>query len=491
MAQGNGGRRFLPASAAVCAALLVTACGEELENADGLPGADDETEQTEGSADGSGGDSGGSSGSDGTGSGGSDQEGSDTDGGTGGSGTTGDGGTDSGDTGDDSPDSGDSTEEGSDSEDSTDGGSGSEDQTGGDSDSTDQDPSKSDPAEGAAGTWIKQDPEAGAGEPEYRPYSGVTAGDGFVYYWGGGHKTHPGNDVDAYDIANNRWVQLTEEENWENVWEWDHLTQEEKEAMDDSRRGGWEVDLLSPRGRPVTKHSYGQMAWWPGHGYCLLKQRLWCYDPEKGDADGAWTDLAKDPFPFDNSGQIAIWDLSYDPELDTVVTVAGSGYSERAWAYNPETGGWDTVVTDGSTGGKYTEVYSALDPETGWSTVYAQQRWQQMNFRTGEVKEMAQLRHNGEPVGASLSIEWAPELGKALVAKKVDGRLRMWTYDPEADRWSDFELDGDGPMDAHAKWDTLARDPKTGTYVFLAKEDENAGDGETPETWTFHLAEEP
>ncbi|MFA9461268.1 hypothetical protein [Thiohalorhabdus methylotrophus] len=443
MLQGNGGNRYIPAGAVVFAALLMTACGDTLENADGLNGTGEESDQTGQTPTGGGGDSGGSTDADQT---------------------------DSGDSGGDAQDPG----------------------TGDSGDNTDgsEDPPKSEPVEGQSGTWIKQSPQAGAGQPDYRPYSGVTAGNGFVYYWGGGHKTHPGNDVDAYDIANNRWIQLTEEENWENVWQWDHLTQSEKEAMDASRRGGWEVDLLSPRGRPVTKHSYGQMAWWPGHGYCLLKQRLWCYDPEKGDTDGAWTSLAKDPFPFNNEGQIAIWDLSYDPQLDTVVTVAGSGYSQRAWAYNPQTGAWDTVVTGASTGEKYSEVYSALNPETGWSVVYAQSRWLQMNFRTGEVKQMAQLRYNGQRVGASLSMEWSPELGKVLVAKNVDGRLRMWTYNPGSDRWATFELAGEGPANAHGKWDTLARDPQTGVYVFLAKENENANEGQTPETWTFHLSGE-
>ncbi|KPV39027.1 hypothetical protein AN478_11930 [Thiohalorhabdus denitrificans] len=347
-----------------------------------------------------------------------------------------------------------------------------------------------------ADTWVRQDPAVGerfneddaGGEPEYRPYAGVTAGDGRVYYWGGGHKTHDGNDIDAYDIRDNEWVQLTEEEDWTDVDDWDHLTAQEKQDIKDSNNAGWEVDLLSPRGRPVTKHSYAQMAWWPGHGYCLLKQRLWCYDPAMGDSDGAWQDLAEDPFPFDNTGQIAIWNLTYDPGLDTVVTVAGSGHNERAWAFDAQTGTWRTVVTAGSTGDAYTEVHSAYNPESGWHIVFAQNRWQRMNFGTGEVKEMAQLRHNGERVGASFSIEWAPELGKALVAKRLDGQLRMWTYDPRANAWSEFELAGDGPMNAHAKWDTLARDPETGVYVFLAKEDENAEEGETPETWTFWLS---
>ncbi|MFP4561592.1 MAG: hypothetical protein ACLFQ3_09755 [Thiohalorhabdus sp.] len=350
-----------------------------------------------------------------------------------------------------------------------------------------------------ADTWVQQDPEVkdpwegDTREPEYRPYAGVAAGDGRVYYWGGGHKTHDGNDIDAYDVRANEWVQLTEEEDWTDVDDWDHLTGQEKRDIKASNNAGWEVDLLSPRGRPVTKHSYGQMAWWPGQGYCLLKQRLWCYDPEKGDQDGAWTDLTPNPFAdidgFNPLESIAPWNLTYDPNLfgGTVVSFLGAA-GGRVMAYDPEARAWVTVnnrLKDGT----YTEVYSAYDPESGWHIVSANGQWQMVNTE-GESREMAQLRNNGSVVTGSLSMEWAPELGKVLVMKGIDDELRMWTYDPETDTWSDFELKGEGPNNAHAKWDTLARDPETGVYVLLAKEDQRADDGEIPETWTFWLSGE-
>ncbi|MFP4561591.1 MAG: hypothetical protein ACLFQ3_09750, partial [Thiohalorhabdus sp.] len=58
-------------------------------------------------------------------------------------------------------------------------------------------------------------------------------------------------------------------------------------------------------------------------------------------------------------------------------------------------------------------------------------------------------------------------------------------YDPEANAWERFQLENRGPVDAHAQWDTLARDSDTDKYVFLAKEDEDPN--QTPETWTFRL----
>lgn len=42
--------------------------------------------------------------------------------------------------------------------------------------------------------------------PQARAYSGIAIGNGKILYWGGGHQGYPGNDVDLYDIATNRWI---------------------------------------------------------------------------------------------------------------------------------------------------------------------------------------------------------------------------------------------------------------------------------------------
>ncbi|MFA9461266.1 right-handed parallel beta-helix repeat-containing protein [Thiohalorhabdus sp. Cl-TMA] len=465
MLRKSGGNLRGPGSVAL-AALLVSSCGYGPDETDTWTQVGDDTQQTDSGS--------GDQNNDGSGSGDLNDGGSGSDSG---SGDQNDGGSGS-DSGSGDQDDGDSgSDSGSGDQDSGDSGS--------DSGSGDQDSGDSGSDSGSAdSSWSQESAQTDPDEPDYRPYSGVTAGNGFVYYWGGGHKTHPGNDVDAYDIVNDRWVQLTEEENWENVWEWDHLTEQEKQEMDASRRGGWEVDLLSPRGRPVTKHSYGQMAWWPGHGYCLLKQRFWCYDPEMGDADGAWTDLGQPPF---NIAGIAPWNLTYDPDLDTVVSFTGTG-TGNAYKYNPDSGNWTTVASYvGRDSSSWSDVYSVYDPGAKQHIVYAGQQWQKVDLATGAAEPMAQLRHKvGVDRLGTFSLEWAPELDKVLVANNTNGVMSLYTYDPESDTWSDFSLKGTGPVNAHVKWDTLARDPKTGVYVLIAKDDENPY--ETPQTWTFRLS---
>ncbi|MFP4616280.1 MAG: hypothetical protein ACLFRB_10440 [Thiohalorhabdus sp.] len=412
-----------------------------------------------------------------------------------------------------------------------------------------------------SGTWVKQDPAVGDEfneteadaelEPEYRPYSGVEAGDGRVFYWGGGHKSYDGNDIDAYEIVENRWDQLTKEENTNDVVSWyepdmsdevshaesqigstwtkdwldsdrdqndeefffgHELSQEEREVINEiaqikySQGGGHEVDILTPRERPLSKHSYDQIAWWPGQGFCLLKQRLWCYDPEVEDEDGPWNSLIQAPSDIrKNIHDFHPWNLAYDPELDTLVSFYAAGYTGAYVYHPPETedssGSWehrDVVFSRDCEDGNepWSQVYSVHNPDSGYHIVYAGQKWQRINLATGETKEMAQLRNHPDlqgkleesrcgPLIRSFSMEWSPELDKALVLISIEDQLHFWAYDPEANAWERFQLENRGPVDAHAQWDTLARDSDTDKYVFLAKEDEDPN--QTPETWTFRI----
>ncbi|HKJ77452.1 MAG TPA: right-handed parallel beta-helix repeat-containing protein, partial [Gammaproteobacteria bacterium] len=216
-------------------------------------------------------------------------------------------------------------------------------------------------------------------------------------------------------------------------------------------------------------------------------QRFWCYDPSMGDADGAWTDLGQPPFNLDG-GSIAPWNLAYDPDLDTVVTFMGTGGAGKVYVYNADSGNWN-YVTDiqPRSYNDWSEVYSDYDPNSGYHIVYAGKQWQRINVQTGDVKPMAQLR---DMIGVNdletFSMEWAPELNKLLVAYNKGNGLHLYTYDPTTDTWANFQLKGQGPTDALAKWDVLARDPKTGVYVLLAKATTAAD--HPPATWTFTLS---
>ncbi|MFA9460981.1 hypothetical protein [Thiohalorhabdus methylotrophus] len=337
-------------------------------------------------------------------------------------------------------------------------------------------------------TWVKRDPE-GAGkeenEPDYRPYSGVAAGAGYVFYWGGGHKTHGGNDVDAYLPEEDRWVQLTEEENWENAGSWSHLTPEEKKKLEKARGGGWHVDYLSPRGRPLTAHSYTQVAWFASADrFCISKFGIWCYAPEKGDQEGAWEQVGE-RIPVSKNA-IAPWNLTYDPDLKALVSFTGTG-KVTGYLLNDKLGTWEKrVEAAGESWETWSQVFSAYDPVHGEHIVYGAGRWVRVDLRDMQAEEMTQLKEIAGSQPHTFSLEWAPELEKVLLAGHMDGELQLWTYDPEKDVWGRFYMNGKGPVNAHARWDTLAREPETGLYVFVAADDEDAA--QIPETWVFRLS---
>jgi hypothetical protein len=60
-------------------------------------------------------------------------------------------------------------------------------------------------------TWVKLNPNR---EPAGRSYSGIHYGNGKIFYFGGGHGSYAGNDVEIYDIATNTWTQQYTPELW-------------------------------------------------------------------------------------------------------------------------------------------------------------------------------------------------------------------------------------------------------------------------------------
>ena len=51
-----------------------------------------------------------------------------------------------------------------------------------------------------------------AGMAKARMYSGACFGGGCLWYFGGAHRSYPGNDVELFDPRSNRWIQATEPE---------------------------------------------------------------------------------------------------------------------------------------------------------------------------------------------------------------------------------------------------------------------------------------
>jgi len=151
--------------------------------------------------------------------------------------------------------------------------------------------------------------------PVGRSYSGVCYGAGTIFYFGGGHGSHPGNDVELYDVATNTWIQATEVESWKDIDTWAHVPDELKKATKRSIGGGSSSAVLSPKGRPLTLHTYQMHAYFPEKRafYNQIAGGLWAFDPVKRE----WGRVNKRTF---RRGDVHTQNLVYDPDLKTLFT---------------------------------------------------------------------------------------------------------------------------------------------------------------------------
>src|SRR4029453_8301695 len=84
------------------------------------------------------------------------------------------------------------------------------------------------------------------GNPIFRSFSGLAAGDGVVLSFGGGHAGHPGNDLDLYSFESNTWTIPYAPE----------CPEPGTPTPRQGRGGGVATRGISPQGRPWVHHTY-------------------------------------------------------------------------------------------------------------------------------------------------------------------------------------------------------------------------------------------
>ncbi|MGH7397282.1 MAG: hypothetical protein ACRELW_07080, partial [Candidatus Rokuibacteriota bacterium] len=117
-------------------------------------------------------------------------------------------------------------------------------------------------------------------DPIARSYSGLVYGNGVVFNFGGGHATHPGNDVDLYRADANEWAVQYPPESPVN-------------GSDEAQTiagAGSSVTAITALGRPYTEHTYQQAAYDSRRKrfMSVLRSGTWAWDP----ATTKWTLLA-------------------------------------------------------------------------------------------------------------------------------------------------------------------------------------------------------
>lgn len=86
--------------------------------------------------------------------------------------------------------------------------------------------------------------------------------------------------------------------------------------------GGWGVPVLSPKGRPLTEHTYQQHAWFPEEQafYNTLTGGLRAFEPRKR----KWRKVCDAKGTARGRG-IHTWNLTYDPGLKTLIAIVVGG----------------------------------------------------------------------------------------------------------------------------------------------------------------------
>lgn len=316
-----------------------------------------------------------------------------------------------------------------------------------------------------ANTWVHVKTER---SPVGRSYSGVCYGGGYIFYFGGGHGSHPCNDVELYQVDTNTWIQATEPENFQEADKWTHLTEEERQAVKRIIGGGSGANVLSPKGRPLVRHTYQMHCYFPEQeAFFNMLNGLWAFDPAKP----GWKLVSKKTF---KRGDVHTQNLTYDPELETIFTIVCAFADRGVHVFDPQTKTWSRKCGIPTT--KWSEVYSTYDSARKLHIVRAGGRWWTLNMSTGETKFIKDLdearKEAGGESGAyteSLSLEYDPESNRTLAiiaGGKRGSPLELWAYDTDKDSWSRVKMHEKAPAGI-PNWDLLVYDPVHRCFLFV------------------------
>ena len=358
-------------------------------------------------------------------------------------------------------------------------------------------------------TWVQcdapfvddRDQSQDGSEPDYRAFSSMEAtDDGRLIYWGGGHQNYGGNDVDVYETGTDEWRQWTEEENWKtDLCDgtygdaggsdppcWHHLSSAEKDEFSNSIEGGTtRTGYLSGRGRPITRHVYQQMDWWPEKGWFIVDYKgdgLWAWDPSRGDDNGAWMQITPDNDPASGGqGGIAQWSVRWDSVRKQWVSFqGGSGSYQRVEVL--ENGAWSGTGISVSNDGGQLEVYAEHDIDDDLWVVNNDGDWQVIDLGAGTSTNVADTN-------ASQCFEYDPISGDMIVLDEDAGDVAIVrSYDAATDTWATLSVanapDLTGAQNSRCRWDVFEYDPVRGRFYMLYLNGETGGDADL---WTFKL----
>jgi len=310
-------------------------------------------------------------------------------------------------------------------------------------------------------TWVHVKPNR---NPEGRSFSGVCWGHGLIFYFGGGHASYVGNDVELYDVAANTWTQATEVEDWREADKWTHLDDTDKKKVKPIGGGCSPAPFaLSPKGRPLVYHTYQQHVWFPEeqafYNINVWQQAgLFAFDPAKKE----WREITRQIPQFGDQSTLA---LTYDPGLKTVIAMTTTR-GPAAYTFDGAKKTW-TKKCDfpkGTAG----DIYTAYDPGRKLHVVDTKGLWFTLDLAACTTKPMKSLSDAVKAAGktpsvpdASMTFDPDAKLTLALAnggGKPQGSPIELWAHDADKDEWSEVKMDGPVPA-GDIRWGLMVYDP--------------------------------
>ncbi len=330
-----------------------------------------------------------------------------------------------------------------------------------------------------ANTWRNLRP-AGQNRVEARMYSGACFGGGRLWYFGGAHRSWPGNDVDLYDPCTNRWRQVTEPEMPERGSDlWKRLT-----------GGGGGADRLTPRGRPYIEHTYQQVCWHPDRErffVVLARGGTWEFDPRRAE----WNPLLG-PDRDQPRGAWAQNNCFWDPAVGAPVLVVGSG-GGGVYRFDRERPAW-VRIADLPAVLNWSEFYSTYVPPWRAHLISTAKKG---FFRFDPAAGKAEPVQSPKALAGCQALSY-DAVGRAVVAlqrrrvSKYRWTVVPWAMDAETRTWR--RLDPPKPWpEGHStgRWASLWYDPAHGVHLLVSdvqRDRDRLFDGGVTETWGYRYA---
>jgi hypothetical protein len=289
-----------------------------------------------------------------------------------------------------------------------------------------------------------------SGNPVFRSFSGLAGSPGLIFYFGGGHAGHPGNDVDLYSTGANKW-------------EIPYPAECPEPGTGPARQvkgGATATRGFSPSGRPWVHHGYQNARFDPPRNRFIFVggEGTWAFELGKRD----WTHLvARDRGLGPTWGSTG--GLVYDAKHDRMVAFVSSsanGAARGVYHFDLKAHKWSYVAAFPSDGYTYVNkiVTAAVVPHRREAIVLTApvvpQRegpklWR-YHLDTGDWTEVESFGTGSTPGAPASEVSTAAanwdydSRNRRVVFLAVPREVRegeartthVWSWDPDTDRWT-------------------------------------------------------